>query len=65
MQQSTPDLVRLPSTPEQRAERMAFVHRATRPGKPHKQVRSNDCRKAISESRKAAGLPAQRLARTR
>jgi hypothetical protein len=53
MQQLKPDFVRLASTAEDRAERMAFVHRATRPGKSHRQTRSNDRRKAITESREA------------
>jgi hypothetical protein len=54
MQQPQPNFVRSVSTAEDRAERLAFVHRATRPGKSHRQTRSNDRRQAIRESREAA-----------
>ena len=49
-----PDLVRLASTPEDRADRVALGRRAGLHGKTHKQVRSNDRRKAIRDSREGA-----------
>ena len=52
MTTDTPVFVRVPSTREDRAERVAFAHQAaSRPGKPVRQTRSNERRRAIRESR--------------
>jgi hypothetical protein len=48
--QTTPEFVRVPSTPEDRRELLALAHRAGHPGKPIRQTRSNDNRKAIKDS---------------
>jgi hypothetical protein len=56
MKQLAPSFVRPVTTREDRQARVELGRRAGKHGKPVRQTRSNDRRKAIIESREAAGF---------